>query len=86
VFPDEKFEQRTVTLEPSDRLLLVTDGVEVTFGADIATSQQRWHDELTARQNLPAEQFLQEFAGLIDTPTDGIALRDDLTMLVLEVR
>jgi phosphoserine phosphatase RsbU/P len=85
VFPDEVFEQCTVTLEVGDRLLLVTDGVEVAFGNDIATSQQRWFDELNARRNLPAEQFLQEFGNLIDSANDGISLRDDLTMLVLEI-
>jgi len=86
VFPNENYEERTVTLELGDRLLLVTDGVEVAFSADIATSQQRWYEELNTRHNLPAEQFLHEFASLIDNATDGVSLRDDLTMLVLEVR
>jgi phosphoserine phosphatase RsbU/P len=86
VFPDEKFEECTVTLEIGDRLLLVTDGVEVAFGNDIATSQQRWYDELNARKDMPAEQFLQEFGDLIDSAGDGISLRDDLTMLVLEIQ
>jgi sigma-B regulation protein RsbU (phosphoserine phosphatase) len=86
VFPDEKFEQSTVTLEAGDRLLLVTDGVEVAFGGDIATSQQRWCDELNARRSLPADQFLGEFGDLIDKANDETPLRDDVTMLVLEVR
>jgi sigma-B regulation protein RsbU (phosphoserine phosphatase) len=86
VFPDEKFQERTITLEPGDRLLLVTDGVEVAFGGDIATSQQRWYDELEARRNLPAEQFLAEFSQLIDDAGGEASLRDDLTMLVLEIR
>ncbi len=86
VFPDETFEECTVTLESGDRLLLVTDGVEVAFGADIATSQQRWLDELEARRHLPAEQFLQGFGDLIDHAGGDIALRDDLTMLILEIR
>jgi sigma-B regulation protein RsbU (phosphoserine phosphatase) len=86
VFPDEKFEQCTVTLEIGDRLLLVTDGVEVTFGADIATSQQRWYDELNARKDQPAEQFLQGFGDLIDNAGGDVSLRDDLTMLILEIR
>ncbi len=86
VFPDEKFEERTITLDEGDRLLLVTDGVEVAFGADIATSQQRWNTELNARHNMPAEQFLAEFADLIDKAEAGVSLRDDLTMLMLEIR
>jgi sigma-B regulation protein RsbU (phosphoserine phosphatase) len=86
VFPEERFDQRTVTLEPGDRLLLVTDGVEVAFGGDIATSQQRWLDALESRRLLPAEQFLHEFGQLIDQSNEQSPLRDDVTMLLLEIR
>ena len=86
VFPGETYEQTTINLNPGDRLLLVTDGVEVAFGGDIATSQQRWSDELQRRKDLPAEQFLHEFGELLDNANDEISLRDDLTMLVLEIR
>jgi phosphoserine phosphatase RsbU/P len=86
VFPNETFEQVTVTLEIGDRLLLVTDGVEVAFGPDIASSQQRWYDELQARRSLPAEQFLHEFGNLIDEATAEFPLRDDLTMLIVEIQ
>jgi sigma-B regulation protein RsbU (phosphoserine phosphatase) len=86
VFPDENFQQCSVTLEPGDRLLLVTDGVEVAFGSDIATSQQRWTDELNSRKNLPPEQFLSEFGNLIDHANGQVQLRDDLTMLIVEIR
>jgi len=86
VFPDETFEQQTVTLEVGDRLLLVTDGVEVAFGGDIATSQQRWVDELDQKRNLPAEELLAAFGDSIDKACGGNPLRDDVTMLVLEIR
>ncbi len=86
VFPGEQFQQRTIDLNTGDRLLLVTDGVEVAFGGDIASSQQRWFDELAKRKDTPAEQFLGEFASLIDTAEGEFALRDDLTMMMLEIR
>jgi sigma-B regulation protein RsbU (phosphoserine phosphatase) len=86
VFPDEVYGQATIDLNIGDRLLLVTDGVEVAFGGDIATSQERWLEELQKRKDLPAEQFLQQFGDLIDRPNDDVALRDDLTMLMLEIR
>ncbi len=86
VFPDEIYGQATIDLNIGDRLLLVTDGVEVAFGGDIATSQQRWLEELQKRKDLPAEQFLEQFGDLIDSPNDDVALRDDLTMLMLEIR
>jgi sigma-B regulation protein RsbU (phosphoserine phosphatase) len=86
VFPGEVYDQMTIDLNIGDRLLLVTDGVEVAFGGDVATSQQRWSDELQKRKDLPAELFLQEFGDLLDHPNSDIALRDDLTMLMLEIR
>ena len=86
IFPDETFAQRTITLEKGDRLLLVTDGVEVAFGGDIATSQLRWSEELEARRAHGAEQLLGEFGDLIDKANEESPLRDDVTMLVLEIR
>ena len=86
VFPDETFEQKTVKLEVGDRLLLVTDGVEVAFGGDIAVSQQRWLDELDQKRNLPAQQLLAEFGNSIDNVCSENPLRDDVTMLVLEIQ
>jgi sigma-B regulation protein RsbU (phosphoserine phosphatase) len=86
IFPDETFHERTITLEQGDRLLLVTDGVDVAFGGDIASSQQRWTDELNARRAMPAEKFLSEFGDLIDSANEERALRDDVTMLMIEVR
>ena len=59
---------------------------EVAFGDDIASSQQRWYDELNARRTLPPERFLAEFGKLIDDAGGDVSLRDDLTMLILEIR
>ena len=85
VFPGETFGETTVDLNPGDRLLLVTDGVEVAFPGDIAHTQQRWTDELEARRHLPPEEMLASFADLLDR--DGTdPLRDDVTMLVVELR
>jgi len=86
VFPDETFEQRSVILEVGDRLLLVTDGVEVAFGGDIAISQDRWINELNLRRAHPAEKFLSEFGDLIDKANGEVPLRDDVTMLMLEIK
>jgi sigma-B regulation protein RsbU (phosphoserine phosphatase) len=85
VFPEESYGEVTVQLNIGDRLLLVTDGVEVAFSDDIANSQQRWVAELQDRHDLPAEEFLASFGELIDRTTAQAPLRDDLTMLVLEV-
>jgi sigma-B regulation protein RsbU (phosphoserine phosphatase) len=86
VFPEERYSEQTIQLNVGDRLLLVTDGVEVAFSDDIANSQLRWSEELEARRQLPAEEFLDSFGKLIDKCSAESPLRDDVTMLMLEVK
>ncbi len=86
IFPGEAFDQATVQLAPGDRLLLFTDGIEVCFCDDIEENKQRWRDELHARRHLPAKQLLAEFAALIDGDSGSITPKDDLTIVVMEVR
>jgi sigma-B regulation protein RsbU (phosphoserine phosphatase) len=86
VFPGESFDERTVQLAPGDRLLLFTDGIEVCFSDDVEANKQRWRDELQARRTLPADKLLTEFADLIDRECGSLSPKDDLTIVVLEVR
>jgi sigma-B regulation protein RsbU (phosphoserine phosphatase) len=86
VFPGETFNQHTVQLSPGDRLLLFTDGIEVCFSDDLESNKQRWRDELNARRALPAEQLLTEFAELIDQECGSLSPKDDLTVIVVEVK
>jgi sigma-B regulation protein RsbU (phosphoserine phosphatase) len=85
VFAGEIYEQAGFDMAPGDRLLLVTDGVEVCFPGDIAATNQRWFDELEKRRHLPARDLLRSLGELIDTEATD-PLRDDVTMLVMEVR
>jgi serine phosphatase RsbU (regulator of sigma subunit) len=86
IFPDEPFETATAKLAPGDRLLLYTDGVEVAFCEDDTVDAERWKQELFSRRSLPTEDLLNVFANQIDNEAGSLAPKDDLTMIVLEVK
>jgi serine phosphatase RsbU (regulator of sigma subunit) len=86
IFPDEAFPTRTVQLRPGDRVVLYTDGIEVAFVDPQKPDEPRWQDELLCRRHLPPERLLQEFADEMDQEPGSLDPRDDLTMMVIEVR
>jgi sigma-B regulation protein RsbU (phosphoserine phosphatase) len=82
IFPNEKFEEYSVQLEPGDRVFLFTDGVEVAFGGERTLDATQWAAEIHARRELSTASFISDLARLVDSSTP---LKDDLTMIVLEV-
>ena len=86
IFPDERFAACSARLSPGDRLLLYTDGIEVAFCDEQVVDSQRWRDELLARRDLPSEDLLAAFANRIDNEAGSLAPKDDLTVIVLEVK
>ena len=83
IFPEERYGETTVQLNPGDRVFLFTDGVEVAFGGDRALDAVQWREEIRSRRNLSTDDLMAELVALIDRP--GNQLRDDLTMIVMEV-
>ena len=86
IFPDEQFTQTSVQLSTGDRLFLYTDGIEVAFADAETMDTQRWREELYARRKLPVEQLLTDFSRHLDEEVGSLAPKDDLTIIVLEVR
>jgi len=86
IFPDEPFVTATAQLAPGDRLLLYTDGIEVAFCEDQSVDTERWRQELMSRRDLPTEELLNTFANRLDSEAGSLAPKDDLTMIVLEVK
>lgn len=86
IFPDEPFAATTATLASGDRLLLYTDGIEVAFCEEHVVDSQRWRDELIVRKDLPTDELLGAFADRIDNEAGSLAPKDDLTVIVLEVK
>jgi sigma-B regulation protein RsbU (phosphoserine phosphatase) len=86
IFPDESFLTVTAKLQPGDRLMLYTDGIEVAFAEDQCVDAERWRQELTLRLGLPTEELLSTFADQIDGQSGSLAPKDDLTVVMLEVK
>ena len=86
IFPDEEFSDATIHLTEGDRLVLYTDGIEVAFCNDHSLDSQQWREELRLRSGLPTDRMLRDFAERIDNESGSLEPKDDLTMVVLEVK
>ena len=86
IFPDESFGETTVQLQPGDRLFIFTDGIEVAFTDDQCNDVQRWRDELFDRRHLCTHDLIADFAAHLDKEMGSITPKDDLTMIVMEVK
>jgi phosphoserine phosphatase RsbU/P len=87
IFDDETFDDCTLQLETGDRLFIYSDGMEVAFCADENNIDPvRWRDEIFSRRELPAAQLVAEFSRYIDSEMGSLAPKDDLTLIVAEVR
>src|SRR5688500_7538297 len=86
IFADELFPDTVVQLAPGDRMLVFTDGIEVAFGDDASADTTRWREELWLRRSLSAEDLVRDFTAHVDRQAGSIAPKDDLTMIVVEVK
>jgi sigma-B regulation protein RsbU (phosphoserine phosphatase) len=86
IFPDETFITRKAQLNRGDRLIIYTDGIEMAFPEHGNSVEPRWKDELISRKHLTPEQLLHEFAEQIDHEAGSLQPRDDLTVMVIEIK
>ncbi len=86
VFPDEVFSEGTATLEPGDRLVLFTDGVEMGFGGGRAPNDAAWQAELLQRGSLDGSALLLDLSRCLDSAAGSLDPKDDLTVIVVENR
>jgi sigma-B regulation protein RsbU (phosphoserine phosphatase) len=85
VFDDAQWEVVAHTLEPGDRLLIYTDGIEVLYrDHKLSPDQTRWKRELASRTDLPTPELLDYFRQMVDDRAAEQMTRDDLTMVVIE--
>ena len=86
IFENEKYRSTVIQLQPTDRLLIYSDGVEVAFNEDIALQKGQWREELYSRRTLPAEGMIIDFSEQLDREVGSLQPKDDLTLLVLEIK
>ncbi|HEX4053919.1 MAG TPA: SpoIIE family protein phosphatase [Tepidisphaeraceae bacterium] len=86
IFPDEQYLDAQIQLRVGDRLFVYTDGIEVAFADDQSLNTQQWRTELERRRDMPTEQLLQELSDSLDKETGSLQPKDDLSIIVLEVK
>ncbi len=86
VLPDFKFGERTIQLEPGDRLLLYTDGAfEAIDENDQEMGERRMLEGLVELHGRPAGEALAEALGRIEDWCPDEQLQDDVTLLSVDV-
>jgi sigma-B regulation protein RsbU (phosphoserine phosphatase) len=86
IFPDEEYTDAQIQLRVGDRLFIYTDGIEIAFADDALSNTQQWRAELQRRRDLPTEQLLKELSDNLDRDSGTLAPKDDLSIIVLEVK
>jgi serine phosphatase RsbU (regulator of sigma subunit) len=86
IFPGEEFAEASVQLAAGDRVFVFTDGIEVAFSGDETNDQARWREELYARRDLSTVDLITDFAQHLDGEAGSLTPKDDLTMIVIEVK
>ena len=87
LFPDEAFPAAEVQLQPGDKLVLFTDGVELAFesesGDELATCA---YDRIFREMGkLSAPETIRRLEAMLDDSMGSISPRDDVTILALQV-
>lgn len=87
VFPDETFTAATVQLHPGDRLLIYTDGLECAFSESPEdVDPMRWRQEIHRRRQMSTEELMVDLSEHLDRHSGSLAPKDDLTLIIAEVK
>jgi serine phosphatase RsbU (regulator of sigma subunit) len=84
IFEGERFAEHTCTLGLGDRLVVYTDGVEVSFGSGGMDTQQ-WQGELDRRRSMTCDDLMLELANSLDSQAGSLQPKDDLTLVVVDI-
>lgn len=81
---DSAYKQETVFLAPGDTLCLYTDGVTEAFDkAGEMLSEERLHDEITARRGESVAELARDTMQMVKTYAGGAPQSDDIAIVVL---
>lgn len=84
VFDDEAWPTQSVQLEPGDRMIFYTDGIELAFNREGEIGGDRWKQRLIESANNDTSSILSEFVADIDQRSLNADTKDDLTIVVVE--
>ncbi|MEM6315675.1 MAG: PP2C family protein-serine/threonine phosphatase, partial [Planctomycetota bacterium] len=85
IMPEEEFPEARVQLEPGDRLILYSDGVEVAFADGAPGDMRYWFEFIESQRYRPADQILKAIDAKLQESSGSLAAKDDLTVLAIEV-
>jgi len=87
VFPGEEYETVTTTLNPGEKLVLYSDGIEVAFleQRTAPDSEPRYRKEFEAVAHLPANELISHLGTMLDEEEGSLNPHDDVTVIALEV-
>lgn len=84
VFDEEIWPTQSVQLEPGDRMIFYTDGIELAFNREGEIGGDRWKQRLIESTNIDTKSILNEFVADIDQRSLNSDTKDDLTIVVVE--
>lgn len=87
LFPDEEFPTQTLTLEPGEKLILYSDGLEVAFAPaqDRKDALAYYRQVISEIAHLSGEDMVAEMTNRLDVEAGSLNPRDDISLLILEV-
>jgi len=86
IFPDEVFTVSRTRLQPGDRMMIYSDGIEVGFCGDDVGDTHKWRQAVRSLIHLPADEFLTGLANGLDEQSGSLQPKDDITVLLIEVK
>ena len=86
IFDNEPFHDCRVQLRPGDKVFIYTDGLELQLTDAGRTDPTLWRRVLAAHADASAPALLRTFTRLLDTDHAAVKPKDDVTVLVVDVR
>jgi serine phosphatase RsbU (regulator of sigma subunit) len=86
IFEGEKFTQATTKLNVGDRLMIFSDGIEVAFADDKELDTDRWRREIEQRRHLTSHELIESLEQHLDNSSGSLSPKDDLTIILVDVK
>ena len=86
IIPDEDYETVTVELEPGEKIMMLSDGVELAFHGSDGDMERIYRDHLAGCMARPVEQLISKLESHLDDQPGSLNPRDDVTFVVAEIK